>query len=188
MESEIEVEAVERRITQRLRRLRLERGLTLETVAGSAGLTAGYLSRVEQGHRVPSVGTLVLLARSLDVTVAELLADEQASPVIRRDEASRYSHGDAELSQVSRPTRSSLLEATVLRLRAGAVPPRPAEHGGEEWVHVLDGALELTLADDRHALGPGDSAQFDGMTPHVLRGAPDVEVLVVIARHRAPDR
>ena len=61
-------------------------------------------------------------------------------------------------------------------------------HGGEEWLHVLHGTLELSLGDEQYVLGSGDSAQFDGATPHVLRGAPDVEVLVVIARDRADHR
>jgi transcriptional regulator with XRE-family HTH domain len=186
--AEVEVEVVERRITERLRRVRRERGLTLEQVAASAGVSAGYLSRVEQGHRIPSIGTLVVLARSLEVSVAELLADDRTSPVVRGAEASRFTHGDAELVQVSRPTRSARIDATVLRLRDGAVPPRPAVHGGEEWLHVLHGTLELSLGDEQYVLGAGDSAQFDGTTPHVLRGAPDVEVLVVIARDPADHR
>ncbi|GAA1712502.1 XRE family transcriptional regulator [Kribbella yunnanensis] len=180
-----EVDETELRITRRLRKIRLERGLTLEKVAAAADLSPGYLSRVESGQRVPSIGTLVLLARALDVSVADLAADsERGSPIVKGSEAARYGVQGAEVTHLSPPSSGMLIEATRLSLRAGATPPRPARHGGEEWLHVVSGRLELALADELTVLGPGDSAQFLGSVEHVLRGAPDADVIVVIASPR----
>lgn len=180
-----DVEEAEQRITQRLRQIRLERGLTLEKVAAAADLSPGYLSRVESGRRVPSIGTLVLLARALDVSVADLASDaKRGSPIVKRDEATRYGTGGAELMHLSPPSSGTLMEATRLSLRAGATPSRPVRHGGEEWLHVVTGRLELVLAGETTLLEAGDSAQFPGATEHVLRGAPDAEVIVVIASPR----
>ncbi|MGW7532120.1 helix-turn-helix domain-containing protein [Amycolatopsis sp. NPDC054798] len=175
-----EAEEAEQRITRRLRELRLERGLTLDKVAAAADLTPGYLSRVESGQRVPSLGTLVVLARALDVSVADLVAsEERGSPIVKREDAVTYGTRGASLTHLSPP--SSGLEATLVSLRNKSVPPRPSRHRGEEWLHVVSGQLELTLAGETHLLTAGDSAQFPGSTDHTLRGAPDAEVLVVIA-------
>ncbi|MEU6263559.1 helix-turn-helix domain-containing protein [Saccharopolyspora shandongensis] len=180
-----EVEDTEQRITRRLRELRLERGLTLEKVAAAADLSPGYLSRVESGQRIPSIGTLVLLARALDVSVADLASDEEpGSPIVRHDDATKYGSRGAELMHLSPPASGSLIEATRVVLRGRATPPRPVRHGGEEWLHVVTGRLELVLAGEMTILEPGDSAQFPGATEHVLRGAPDAEVIVVIASPR----
>lgn len=175
-----EAEEAEQRITRRLRELRLERGLTLDKVAAAADLTPGYLSRVESGQRVPSLGTLVVLARALDVSIADLVAaEERPSPIVKREDAVTYGTRGASMTHLSPP--SSALEATLVTLRGKSVPQRPTQHRGEEWLHVVSGHLELTLVSETHLLAVSDSAQFPGSTDHTLRGAPDAEVLVVIA-------
>ena len=67
----------------RLRRLRLERGLSQRELA-SPGVSYAYISRIEAGTRQPSVKALRKLARKLGVT-AEFL--ETGSDV--RDEELR---------------------------------------------------------------------------------------------------
>ncbi len=165
-----------------MRELRLERGLTLEKVAAAADITPGYLSRVEGGQRVPSLGTLVVLARVLDVSVADLAAaGERTSPIVKREDAVAYGGREASFTALSPPSSSTTIEATLVTLRGSSVPPRPTRHRGEEWLHVLSGRLELTLDGETHLLAAGDSAQFPGTVEHTLRGAPDADVLVVIA-------
>jgi len=58
-------------IGARLRRLRLDRGLSQRALAGP-GVSYGYISRVELGQRLPSVKALRVLARALDVSVEYL--------------------------------------------------------------------------------------------------------------------
>jgi transcriptional regulator with XRE-family HTH domain len=181
-----ETEDAEQRIARRLRELRLARGLTLEKVAAEAELSPGYLSRVEAGHRQPSIGTLLVLARVLEVSVAELTAEtDRADPVVRHGDLAPYGADDARMAPLSPPLPGTIIDAVRLTLTGGATPPRPSRHGGEEWLHVLSGRLELTLAGDEMVLEAGDSAQFPGATHHVLRGGPDAEVIIVIANARA---
>lgn len=173
------------RIAGRLRDLRMSRGLTLDKVATAADLSAGYLSRIEAGSRQPSIGTLIVLARVLDVTVADLTAEDHSTdPVVRDDRTDRYGPSDARMARLSPPLRGSIIDAVRLSLTGGATPPRPSRHGGEEWLHVLAGRLALTLGSEERVLEAGDSAQFPGATDHNLRGAPDAEVIIVIANAR----
>ena len=63
-------------------RLRMERerqGLTLDQLAELADLSKPYLSRLESGERQPAIGTLLVLARSLGVSVASLLGEDDRS-------------------------------------------------------------------------------------------------------------
>jgi mannose-6-phosphate isomerase-like protein (cupin superfamily) len=56
------------------------------------------------------------------------------------------------------------------------VPPKePAgmtqvAHSGQEFIHVMEGRLELRLGEEILELAPGDSLYFDSQTPHALRG------------------
>jgi transcriptional regulator with XRE-family HTH domain len=64
-------------IAQRLKALRKERGWNQAQLAKRAGVSFGYLARLETCRHDPQVGTLVKLAKALKVPVAELV-DERA--------------------------------------------------------------------------------------------------------------
>jgi transcriptional regulator with XRE-family HTH domain len=64
------------RILMNLRNLRIERGMTQEAVAQSCGISRQRVTNYEIGIREPNLDTLKKLATALDVTVDELLRDE----------------------------------------------------------------------------------------------------------------
>jgi len=62
-----------RRLSMRVKALREERGLTQGKLAKQAGVSLGYLARLEIGMHDPSLSTLAKLAKALKVTVGELV-------------------------------------------------------------------------------------------------------------------
>lgn len=58
----------------RIRELRLERGMTLDQLARSAGISASHLSRLERGQAEPSFTVAAGLASQLGVSLTDLLA------------------------------------------------------------------------------------------------------------------
>lgn len=64
----------------RLRRLRLSRGLSQQALSGD-GVSPGYVSLIESGKRTPSARTIELLARRLDASVEDLLPPSTAEPI-----------------------------------------------------------------------------------------------------------
>jgi len=69
-----EIDATLAAIGPRLRRLRQNRGLTLVAVAALTGLSISALSRIETGHRQPTLDALIPLARAYEVTLNHLIA------------------------------------------------------------------------------------------------------------------
>ncbi len=63
-----------RRFTVRLKALRIKRGMSQEALAKKAGISRGYLLRLEAGRQDPSLSTLTSLAKALKVKVGDLLA------------------------------------------------------------------------------------------------------------------
>lgn len=174
-------------LAQRLKKLRKDRGLTLEQVASQAGLTRGWLSKVENFRVTPSVTALASISNALGVSMSELFDGLEAKPpivvvpkghgqVITRDEdVSRLLY---ESLASGRPSRQ--MDPFILR-----VPPTdhrpPFSHAGEEFLLVLAGSVDLEYADQTFRLAPGDSAYFDGEEPHrlICRSEETSEVLVV---------
>src|SRR5690349_3305037 len=67
-------------IGDRLRELREEKKLSQGDIEKRTGLLRSYLSRVENGHTVPSVETLEKLAHALDVPIYKLFYDGEEPP------------------------------------------------------------------------------------------------------------
>jgi transcriptional regulator with XRE-family HTH domain len=62
-----------------IRGYRLQKGMSQGDIEKRTGLLRCYLSRVENGHTVPSLETLQKIARALDLQLAEFFAEEMVS-------------------------------------------------------------------------------------------------------------
>jgi len=60
-----------------LRRLRLQAGLSQETLALEAGLQRNYISLMELGRNQPTITTLFRLAAALEISPSEILKEVQ---------------------------------------------------------------------------------------------------------------
>lgn len=67
-------------ITDRLRELREAKKLSQGDIEKRTGLLRCYISRVENGHTIPSIETLEKLARALEVPLYQLFYDGDKPP------------------------------------------------------------------------------------------------------------
>lgn len=88
-----------------LRKKRLERGETLETVALRAGTDTGNLSRVERNEQRPSLDLLESLAEALETPVSRLyaVAEGKANPNLGE---SGDDYDNSDLARLMRQWRS----------------------------------------------------------------------------------
>jgi transcriptional regulator with XRE-family HTH domain len=62
-----------------IRAYRLQKGMSQGDIEKRTGLLRCYLSRVENGHTVPSLETLQKIAYALDLQLAQFFSDEAVS-------------------------------------------------------------------------------------------------------------
>src|ERR671939_702398 len=74
---------MEETVCQRLRRLRLERGLSQREISGP-GVSYAYVSRIEAGQRDPSLKAIRTLARRLDVDAEYLETGDPVGEAAKR--------------------------------------------------------------------------------------------------------
>jgi transcriptional regulator with XRE-family HTH domain len=82
-------------ISDRLKTVREHRKLSQGDIESRTGLLRCYVSRVENGHTIPSLETLEKLARALDLPLYQLLYDSEMPPDIgssRRNKAEEKLH------------------------------------------------------------------------------------------------
>ena len=67
-------------IGERLRLLREQKNLTQVEIQDRTGFFSSYVSRIENGHSVPSVETLQKWARALDIPIYQLFYERGRKP------------------------------------------------------------------------------------------------------------
>ncbi|WP_349357503.1 XRE family transcriptional regulator [Stappia sp.] len=153
-------------LADRLTRLRKARGLTLEDLAASSGVSRASLSRIERAQISPTAATLGRLAAAFGLSVAELFAGVAVSEAALQTREAQAVWRDPETGFVRRvlsPStpgfRGSLIEGC---LPAGAeiAYPVPPVADLEHHLVLLEGVLELSLADETYRLKPGDGVRF----------------------------
>lgn len=153
-----------RRVAENLRHKRKARGMSLDDLAKSSGVSRAALSQVETCKTNPTVGLLWKIAVGLGVPFAELLGQPKTgTSILRRGEAQILRSLDGKLE--SRPLTpvgaSPLCEIYELRLSARAThASEPHASGTHEFVVVLSGALRLHVDAEQHDLLAGDSVAF----------------------------
>lgn len=159
--------SINTRIAARVRELRAEKQLSLEALAAHCGVSRSMISLIERGESSPTAVVLERLATGLGVPLASLFdtpatrTDQTPEPVARRrdqvewkDPVSGYTRRNVSPSHVSQPMRIA-----EVRFPAGA---RLAfETGAREpvlyqQVWMLEGAMEISLGEERYRLRQGD--------------------------------
>ncbi|MFB7864294.1 helix-turn-helix domain-containing protein [Streptomyces sp. NPDC056069] len=156
-----ELEQILDGIGPRLRRLRRERGLTLEALAATTGISVSTLSRVESGRRRPTLDLLIPLARAHHVALDQLVAAPASGDPRVHLRPLRKERGSVLVPLTQYPGRVQVFKQ-VLAPRE----PELVTHEGYEWLYVLAGRLRLVLGAREFTLRPGEVAEFDTTEPH----------------------
>lgn len=156
-------------------KLRTARNWSLADLAQATGQTPEFLAQVEKDEVTPPVSFLLRLARALDVDPSAFLGSE----AMGRMEDEREKAYTRRTENYSYETLTPGAEKEHLRAFLITIEPKKAhkpvdyKHEGEEFVYVLEGELELTLAGKPLVLKPFESRHFNSLTPHKLRSLSD---------------
>lgn len=167
----------------RIRGLRVERGLDRKELAAHGGFDAEYLVSVERGDASPSLEVLSTLADALGIELAELFVDRKPGPsvvVLRGAEVPTVESSSMAVQVLTPRAVVPGLYAARYRLWArGGV--RPVRHEGHDWLYVFRGQLRVEFEQEHAVLSAGDSVSFSSRVPHRLAAVGDepVEFLAV---------
>ncbi|MEV4937013.1 helix-turn-helix domain-containing protein [Streptomyces zaomyceticus] len=163
-------DAVLNEVGPRLRRIRRDRGATLAELSAATGISVSTLSRLESGHRKPSLELLLPLARAHQVPLDELVgAPATGDPRVRAKPIVR--HGRTMFPLTRQP--GGLQAYKVIQEKSQGEDPDPRVHEGYEWLYVLSGRLRLVLGEHDVVLAAGEAAEFDTRVPHWFGSAGD---------------
>jgi transcriptional regulator with XRE-family HTH domain len=175
-------------VLAKIREIRKAKGLTLEQLSRSSGLSVSQLSKIENGKARLTFDTALVLSGLLKVPVTAFLSSPTSAPVARRSitrAGSGIVHNTAGmkfevLCSDFREKRNVFWRVVI----AGKTVEETGgwrSHPGEEFLFLLEGLLDIhTEHYEPVRLKPGDSILFDANMPHayVSHGKRDAVVLM----------
>jgi transcriptional regulator with XRE-family HTH domain len=164
----------ERQIVRNIKKLRQNKKMSLEQLAKNAGLTKGYVSKIENAHKAPPVSTLIKIARALDTGIDILLADKSEPPeeinlcIVKKNEGKEviskgtlygYNYISLAYKKMGKSMEPYIIEPAFDEKAVFS-------HEGEEFMYVLEGTHEFVYAGKKYLLRKGDSIYFNSKIPH----------------------
>lgn len=172
-------------VGKNLRRLRMQRGLSLERLAKASGVSRAMLGQIELGQSAPTINVLWKIARALDLPFSALITSTggTGTRVLRAHQSKRLTSHDGRfvsraLFPFDEPRRVEFYE---LQLKAHSEEQADAHPPGTmENLAIIRGTLEMEVGTERHLLSTGDAIVFEADKPHVYRNVGDEDVTMYL--------
>ena len=191
---EVQGRLLEQAIGRQVRGFREKLGLTIAELAKAADMSAGMLSKIENGATSPSLGSLQALGKALQVPVTALFKGfeetrdatfvkaGQGLTIERR--GTRAGHQYQLLGHS--PHGPVMVEPYLITLTDKSDVFPTFQHAGLEFLYMLEGNVVYRHGDKTYDMHPGDALFFDAVAPHgpdELRKLP-IRYLSVISYRR----
>ncbi len=168
-------------IGDKIKRLRLQRGLTQEELGARTELSKGFISQLERDITSPSIATLMDILEALGTDVASFFHETVDEKIVygREDMFVKEQDDGVTIRWLVTNAQKNALEPILVTLPAGGetVPDDP--HEGEEFGYVLAGSITLLLGEKAHRVHRGDSFCFRPNCVHSLKNPGKREALVL---------
>lgn len=151
--------------TETLHTIMENRGLDNATLSKLCNIELTLTEQLLNGSITPNSSTIFKISRALNIPT-ELLIDEQEgreNRVITPSDQILITQNRLSLSP-NKPMRN--MDPTMVVLNTEKSTHQASVHEGEEFVHIIEGEIILTLGDSSKTMSCGDSIYFDTIIPH----------------------
>ena len=180
-------EAINENLGKRVKKLRGDRGWSLEELASVSGVSRSMLSEIEREKANPTLTVTFRIARAFGLTLQELIESAEASAskiqVIRASDRAQVYRSDKhhEIRTLSPLNLEKDVEFYEVSLKpGGALRSQPHFEGTREFLTVEEGAVRIESGTDVEDLTKGDSGTYRADVPHTIVNTGKGEALVFL--------
>lgn len=156
---------------EKIKRLRLQHGLTQEELALRCDLSKGFISQLERDLTSPSIATLMDVLECLGSDLKAFFNDDQEEKIVFGVQDVFDTHDEDKgltISWLIPNAQKNQMEPILLELAEGGATVLDDPHAGEEFGYVLSGQITIRLGDQTHKCKKGESFYFKPTAPHRL--------------------
>ena len=164
-------------INGKIKKLRLDRGMTLQRLSELTSFSKGYLSRIETSDSAPRLPTLQKIARAFNTDVSDFFEQhdhrkrqQQDIDVVTSGSENQTQTIESNAAYSYQPLlhiyRNKYMAPYLLRIAKGHT--RKFTHDSEEFIYVISGAIGFRFKGVHYPLQEGDSVYFDSRKEHQI--------------------
>ncbi|SNS90631.1 transcriptional regulator, XRE family with cupin sensor [Bacillus sp. OK838] len=155
-------------IGKKVEKYRKAKGLSSRELAKLAEITPSMLSQIERGLANPSIQTLKVLAKTLNVpTFSFLLEEINTEDLIVRSGKRKKMIIDNLSYELLSPDFTGNLATAIMKVPSNiSSSENLLEHKGEEVAFILEGKIKLYLGEEEFLLEAGDSVKIPANLKH----------------------
>ena len=151
----------------KLKRLRLQCGLTQEELADRCELTKGYISQLENELTSPSIATLEDILNALGTTPAEFFSDEKDEKIVFTEAEFIEKIADGyKIEWLVPNAQKNEMEPIRVTIEPHAILEEDVPHEGDEFGYVLKGSVWLHLGKSAYPVKKGEAFYFSSSKVH----------------------
>lgn len=177
-------DSTEVRVGERLRELRQLKNLSVRALASLSGLAINTLSMIENGRTSPSVSTLQILARALEVPIAAFFEQETVEKRVVHVQSSQrpaVTVDTTQLEHLGKDLAGNAVQPFVVTLGPGSGSGQNLiVHTGHEFVYCISGKVLYLIDDKTYLLEAGDSIVFESHIPHRWENTGSIPAQVIL--------
>lgn len=160
-------------IGNKIKRLRLESGMTQEEIADRCELTKGYISQLERDLTSPSISTLEDILECLGTSLQKFFGEEVIDEQVVFTDSNYFVKEAADnsyaINWIVPNAKKRQMEPIIVEISPNCTFEEDQPHQGEEFGMVLSGNLYLYLGKERFRLRKGDCFMFKPNKTHVMK-------------------
>jgi len=180
-------EAINENLGKRVKKLRGDRGWSLEELATASGVSRSMLSEIEREKANPTLTVTFRIARAFGLTLQELIESAEASAskiqVIRATDRAQVYRSDkqCEIRTLSPINLEKDVEFYEMTLRpGGTLRSQPHFEGTREFLTVEQGTVRIESDQNSEELAKGDSGTYRADVPHAIVNTGNEDALVFL--------
>ena len=154
-----------------LKRVRFERGLTLEETSNLTGVSKAMLGQIERGESNPTISVLWKISAGLKISFSEILGSEESNyEAVSIDKIKPVYESDGKmiLYDVFPFNPLSGFEYFYIKLLPGAHHTSPPHQSStEEYIVVTEGTLSMTVGEQAFELAAPAALKFNSNVVHI---------------------
>ncbi len=157
-------------IGQKIKELRMLRGLTQEELGNRCELTKGYISQLENNLTEPSISTLEDILLSLGSNFSDFFSDVKDEKIIfTKDDYFEKVEQNYKTKWLVVNSQKNEMEPILVELAKNAQTEKDLPHEGEEFGYVLQGRIELIIGSSVYKCAKGESFYFIPNKTHYIK-------------------
>jgi transcriptional regulator with XRE-family HTH domain len=172
-------------IGQKIKERRTEMNISLRVLGSLTGLSASFLSQIENDLTDPSISSLQKIAKALKTPMFTFLnGGGQPEQVVRRDARKQLSFPNPHVQfDLLTSDLNRQMAGFLIHLKSGeSHHAQQLFKATEEMMYVIEGQMNIQIGESTHSLSPGDSIYYEGsqLVSFTASGADDLVILCMI--------